>query len=119
MVSSIIEAVADHGLWFVIAILFINILQKKYHHRAANKRIATLILAGAALFLVLAAKAVAAYSLSPLWMLAAVAAAGGGLYRLRQLAFPFRRTCRSSGEPLDLLSFLTRDSNKKPEYEEG
>lgn len=119
MLQSIVEIVADHGLWLVIAILFVNILQKKYHDRASRKRIATLILAAAALFVVLGAKAISYYSLSPLWALGALGVAVGALVPLRKRAFPFRRTCRVSGRPLDVLSVLTRDSNIRPEYEES
>ena len=45
----ILQKITDNYLWFLMVILVVNFTQRKYYPRSAQKRIATLIIAGLAM----------------------------------------------------------------------
>jgi uncharacterized membrane protein len=117
--QEIVDFVAEYFFWVFIAILLVNVLQRRYQSQAQKKRFATLYLGIAAFLIYVAAMTVVTYNLSPYYFLIAVVAVVGVVYRYREQTFPFRLRCRRTGKILNMETILFRDSNILPESENG
>jgi uncharacterized membrane protein len=110
--------IAENVYWAFIAVLFLNLYQRKYRKTGERKRFATLYWAMAFLVFYVVANVIVREGLHDLWLIPAIAVIGGVLAYFRQHTFPFRFRCQRSGKRLDFETMLCRDSNILPEYEE-
>lgn len=117
--QEIVTFVADNFFWVFIAILLVNLLQRRYQETAEKKRFATLYLGIAAFFVYTSAQALVMYELSPYYFIPIVGLIVGVVYYYREHTFPFRLHCPRSGKLLNLETILFRDSNILPESENG
>lgn len=108
IVSSWIE---EYFFWVFIGILFLNILQRKHHKQAERKRFATLYLGIAAFGIYIAGLSAVEFNLGDWVLIPAVLVIGAVLYYYREHTFPFRLTCKETGERLSWDQILYDDSN--------
>lgn len=117
--QAIVSFVAENFFWVFIAVLFVNLLQRRHQAEAQRKRFATLYLAIALFLIYTAAQTVVTYDVSAYYFVLAVVAVVAVLYRYRAHTFPFRLRCRRTGKILNMETILFRDSNILPEAENG
>ena len=103
--------IAEHFFWVFIGILFINILQRKHHKQAERKRFATLYIGIAAFGVYVAGLSVVEFNLGDWFLVPVLLLLGTILYVYREHTFPFRLTCRETGERLSWEQILYDDSN--------
>jgi len=128
----ILEKITDQMYWVIIAVLALNLFQRKYQKRSRNKRTATLIVASLVLLLDILFVLIIQFKL-PQWLGVAalvVPFAIGYIFREKILIFKFK--CPECGVKLALNDTLYYDDNlcaacykdlhpeldKKPEIEE-
>jgi hypothetical protein len=107
MVITIIHQIL---IWSLMGVLVFNLTQRRHLEHGERKRIATLVIAGAILLLLITTIFIREFSLSPYIFLGAVAVVGSGLYYKRDL-FPYTRYCVSCKNRLPLKRILYYDSN--------
>jgi 8-oxo-dGTP diphosphatase len=117
--QAVVTFVADNFFWVFIAILLVNLLQRRYQETAQKKRFATLYLGIAAFFVYSSAQLLVEFELSPYYFVPTVLLILGVVYYYREHTFPFRLRCPRSGKILNLETILFRDSNILPESENG
>lgn len=117
--QALVAFVAENFFWVFIAILLVNVLQRRHQATAEKKRFATLYLGIAAFFFYTSAQALVMYELSPYYFVPVAALIVGVVYHYREHTFPFRLHCARSGKLLNLETILFRDSNILPESENG
>lgn len=117
--QEIVAFVADNFFWIFMAILLVNVLQRRHQKTAEKKRFATLYLGIAAFFVYTGAQALIMYELSPYYFVPILALIVGVVYYYREHTFPFRLRCARSGKLLNFETILFRDSNILPEAENG
>lgn len=116
--DQVIAFLADQFYWVFLAILLLNVLQRRHHSKAVKKRFATLYLGAAAFVIFLMANAVVEYGFPNWSLLVGIVAVIGVLYYFRSHTFPFTLRCQRSGKMLDFQTILYRDSNVLPEFDE-
>lgn len=116
---SVAELLFDNLYWGFLAVILLNILQRRHGEQARKKRFATLYIAVALFAVQIYAGFIARQELADLWLIPGIAAAVGALAAFRSHTLPFRFRCAVSGKRLDFNTFLYRDSNTLPEFEEG
>ncbi len=104
--------------WVFLALLFVNVLQRRHGRLAEKKRFATLYLAIAVFLLQLWSGFIHMQGFSDIWLIPGTLVVFGIVIYFRQYTFPFRFLCKASGKRLDMKTFLYRDSNILDEYEE-
>lgn len=102
---------ADNGFWGLVAVLALNLFQRKHGKKARKKRQATLFIAIAVFGLYAFAIMVVQLKLHDLFLLIYLAAAGVVFYIFREHILPFRLKCVSCGERLDGKELVFDDSN--------
>ena len=107
--------ISENFFWVFIAILFINILQRKHHAKAERKRFATLYLGIAAFGVYVAGMSIVEFDLTDIVLRPVVAAIGAILFFFREHTWPFRLTCRETGRRLTWDEILYDDSNLSAE----
>ncbi|MFP4067863.1 MAG: hypothetical protein ACLFRR_04940 [Spirochaetaceae bacterium] len=117
--QAIVTFVAENFFWVFIAILVLNLFQRRHQHTAEKKRFATLYLGIAMFFVYTSAQMLVTYDMSPYYFLPILAVIIGVVYRYRAHTFPFRLRCAKTGKLLNLETILYRDSNILPEAEES
>lgn len=113
----LVEFVARYFYWVFLAILILNMTQRKHQKTAQKKRMATLYLAIAALVIYAGAEMCRQYALGDGVMVAVILAVIAAVAILRNHTFPFTLTCQCTGRRLDWNSILYRDDNCLPEPE--
>jgi hypothetical protein len=103
--------IAENGLWLVIAVLAVNLLQRKHTETSQRKRLATLFWAVLALGLFAAAVLIIKAELSDPFLLIYAAAAALIVVYKRPVFLPFRRRCASCETPLKWNEIIFHDSN--------
>ena len=116
--DQVIAFLADQFYWVFLAILLVNVFQRRHHSKAVKKRFATLYLGAAAFVIFLMANAVVEFGLPDWSLIFGIAAVILVLYIYRSHTFPFTLRCRRSGKMLDFQTILYRDSNTLPEFDE-
>lgn len=109
--TPIAEFVSINFYWVFIAVLVLNMTQRRHQNRAQRKRFATLYI-GLALFAFwLAATLILEFNGAD-WMMAPVALVIGGVcWYYRRAVFPFRLTSRRDGRRLSLNEILYDDED--------
>ncbi len=102
---------ADNGFWGLVAVLALNLFQRKHGTKARKKRQATLYIAIAVFGLYAYAIMVVQLKLHDLFLLIYLAAAAVVFYRFRKHLLPFRLKCVSCGRSLDAKELVFDDSN--------
>ena len=117
----LIEFVSRYFYWVFLAILILNMTQRKHQKTAQKKRMATLYLAIAALVIYAGAELCRQYALGDGVMVAVILAVVAAVAVLRNHTFPFTLTCQCTGRRLDWNTILYRDDNclPEPEFAEG
>jgi len=103
--------IADNFFWALVAVLALNLFQRKHGVRAKKKRMATLFLALFVFALYSYAILVVQLKLHDLFLLIYVAVAAVVMYLLRKSVLPFRFNCISCGKRLDPKEIAFEDSN--------
>lgn len=111
------EALFDNLYWLFLAVLLVNILQRKHSSRAKKKRFAILYLAIAIFLIQFWAGFIMMQELSDFWLLPGIALIVAAVVYFKKYTLPFRFRCQVSGKRLDIETFLYRDSNILNEYE--
>lgn len=103
--------VVAYFYWLFIAILVVNLLQRKYRKEVLKKRAATLYIAVAVFLFYIYAYGVIHFNLSDLFLLPYVAVAATLFTVYRRTLFPFAYRCRRCRQPMDYSRILYFDSN--------
>ena len=103
--------VAQRTLYLLLAVLVINMFQRRYQKTAQNKRFATLYIAILILALMVGTVLIVSFDLPDVLFLPLLAVLILIGYRYRTKVFPFRLNCRSCGERLSGKRILFHDSN--------
>jgi len=111
----LLEKITNEMLWVIIAILALNLFQRKHQQRSQKKRVATITIASLVLLLNILFVVILQFKL-PQWLafpaLLVPIAVG---YLLRKRIAIFKRKCASCGTKLDMNSMLYFDDNLCPE----
>ena len=103
--------VARNSLYLMLAVLVVNMLQRRHQQHARNKRLATLYIASLILALMVGTALIITFELPDILFLPLLAALILIGYRFRSKVFPFQLNCRSCGERLTGNRILFHDSN--------
>ncbi len=107
----ILETIANNYLWFLIAILVVNIMQRKHAPRSYKKRLATLIIASLAMlwqiFIVIILTRGWPHYLAIVGLLITI----GVAYPFRHRILLFRTSCPSCSTKLSWTQILNFDDN--------
>lgn len=103
--------VAENFFWVFVAILFLNMLQRRGQKRAEKKRFATLYLGLGAFAFYVAGLIILELGLTDLLLIPSGLLILGVLYYYRDQTFPFRLHCRETGERLSWEEIIYDDSN--------
>ena len=107
----ILQNITDNYLWFLMVILVVNFSQRKYYPRSAQKRIATLIIAGLAMLYQILITIILARGWPQYLAIVAIIPTLAVAYPFRRRILLFRRTCASCGEKLSITETLNYDDN--------
>ncbi len=97
--------------YLLLAILFLNVLQRRHMKTGEKKRLATLYLSVATLVLMGIALGINHFRLPDLLLIPALAAIGILAWVYRERVLPFRLSCRKCGTRLDFKRLAFHDSN--------
>lgn len=107
----ILEKITGELYWIILAVLFLNILQRKHHHKATKKRTATLIIAVLVLVLNMFLALIIQFEL-PQWLgvpsLIITLIIG---YYFKDKIFIFKFRCAECGERLTFNDIFYNDDN--------
>jgi ABC-type xylose transport system permease subunit len=104
--------VADATYWIFLALLILNLLQRRHQQTARRKRLATLYLALAMFALFVVAQAVETYGGADWYVPAAAALIAAAVYYFRDHTWPFSVYAQDgSGRRLSWNEILYDDSN--------
>ncbi|MBN2859698.1 MAG: 8-oxo-dGTP diphosphatase [Sphaerochaetaceae bacterium] len=107
----ILQKITDNYLWFLMVILVVNFTQRKYYPRSAQKRIATLIIAGLAMVYQILLTIILARGLPQYLAIVAIIPTLAIAYPFRRRILLFKRTCTSCGVKLSITETLNYDDN--------
>ena len=107
----ILQKITDNYLWFLMVILVVNFSQRKYYPRSAQKRIATLIIAGLAMVYQILITIILARGWPQYLAIVALIPTLAIAYPGRRRILLFRRTCASCGVNLSITETLNYDDN--------
>jgi hypothetical protein len=103
--------VAERALYLLLAVLVLNMLQRRYQKTAQSKRLATLYISILILALMVGTVLIVTFDLPDVLFLPLLAVLILIGYRFRNKVFPFRLNCRSCGERLSGKRILFYDTN--------
>jgi 8-oxo-dGTP diphosphatase len=109
--QTITTFVSENILYLLLAVLLLNMFQRRYQEHARAKRFATLYVAILILALMVGTVLIVYFELPDVLFLPLLAVTVLIGYRYRAKVFPFRLTCRSCGEKLSGKRMLFYDSN--------
>lgn len=111
VLSTVTTFVAEKSIYLLLAVLVLNMSQRRYQKHAQNKRLATLYIAILILVLMVGTTLIVHFDLPDIifvLLLAALILVG---YRFRRQVFPFRLNCRVCAQRLSGKRILFHDSN--------
>ncbi len=108
---SIAEFIATNIFYLLLAVLLLNLLQRRYQRQSQRKRLATFYLAILILALMVAAIIVVNFRLPDLLLAPVAALLLLIAYLNRKHVFPFRLNCRKCGQRLSGKRILFFDAN--------
>ena len=103
--------VAERSLYLLLAVLVVNMFQRRYQKTAEKKRFATLYIAILILALMVGTVLIVFFDLPDVLFLPLLAVLVLIGYRFRSKVFPFQLKCRNCGERLSGKRILFYDSN--------
>jgi len=103
--------VVEYFYWVFIAVLVVNLMQRKYRREVLKKRAATLYVAVVVFAFYIYAYGVIHFNFSDLLLIPYVAVAATLFAVYRRVLFPFAYRCKSCRLPLDFNRILYSDSN--------
>ena len=109
--NTVTTFVSENILYLLLAVLVLNMFQRRYQQHAQKKRFATLYIAILILVLMIGTVLIAYLDLPDILFLPLLAALVLVGYRFRKQVFPFRLNCRLCGEKLTAKRILFFDSN--------
>ncbi len=110
--DQIVYTVADHGPWLVVALLTLNLGQRRHLEHGERKRLATLYLSLLALGIFSAAQLILLYDWPSALLLLAVAGVVVVAMTNHAYVFPFRLRCRTCEVRLGIKRIIFYDSNR-------
>ncbi|MDY4889448.1 MAG: 8-oxo-dGTP diphosphatase [Sphaerochaetaceae bacterium] len=108
---AILEKTAENYLWFLLAILIINLQQKRYMPRCNQKRMATLFLAMLALLFEIGLALILAKAWSDWLVFVVLAIVLAIAIVFRNRCWPFRLHCPKCGASLKFQEIIGSDGN--------
>lgn len=111
--------VAENFSWAFLAILVLNILQKRHQPRAGRKRFATLYIAIGALLFMVAGQIIVTFGGNDLILLAALCIILAVMIHFRTHTFPFYLYSRRDGRKLTWEEVLYVDEELTPEQDKN
>jgi 8-oxo-dGTP diphosphatase len=111
--------ISENILYLLIAVLVLNMLQRRYREHGQKKRLATLYIATLILVFMVGTVLVVYLALPDILTLPLAAALFLVGYRYRKHVFPFRLSCRKCGRTLAGKRVLFFDSNTCEDCEAG
>ncbi len=111
MGNPVSQFVSQNFYWVFIAILVVNLLQRKYRRAAFKKRNATLYLAIAVFLFSVCAVGIVSLKISDYYLLIYAGIAIPVFIVFRKTLLPFTLRCRDCRETLDFNRVLYADSN--------
>jgi uncharacterized membrane protein len=109
--NTVTTFVSENILYLLLAVLVLNMLQRRYQQHARKKRFATLYVAILILVLMVGTALIVYLELPDILFLPLLAVLVLVGYRFRKQVFPFRLTCRLCGEKLTGKRIFFYDSN--------
>jgi len=111
MVHPISEFVVKYFNWVFLALLALNLFQRRYGAKARKKRFATLYIAIAVFLFFTLANSLVSFKLPEWLLLAYLPVIGIAGWFLRDHLFPFRFKCSSCSATLNFDQFIFNDAN--------
>jgi 8-oxo-dGTP diphosphatase len=108
---SVTTFISEKILYLLIAVLVLNMLQRRHQAHGQGKRFATLYIAILILAFMVGTTVIVFFDLPDVLVLPLAAAAVLIGYRYRKKVFPFRLSCRLCGQRLSARRILFYDSN--------
>ena len=102
---------ADNLFYLLLAVLLVNMLQRRQRKTTAKKRMATFYLAVLVLVWMIGTILIVHFELPDLLQLPLLGALLFVGWRFRERTFPVRRYCAKCGDPLSGKRMLYHDSN--------
>ncbi|MGM0431778.1 MAG: NUDIX domain-containing protein [Spirochaetota bacterium] len=124
----VLETITRGIYWLIIAILIVNLFQKRHMETASKKRMATVFIAALVLLVNIFFALILEFELSSWFVVLALLATAGVGYVLRDRIAIFSLRCKSCGTNLDYQNILFHDDNlcdscreaqKPPEVEDA
>lgn len=109
--GSISEFLAQNLFAVLIAVLVLNLVQRRYQNQAQKKRLASLLFAILILLLMGASATIQHFLLRDLVLLPVILLLAATAYLFRRHFFPFSLHCRKCGKKLQFKTVLFFDSN--------
>lgn len=109
--ATVTKFVSERILYLLLAVLLLNMFQRRYQKHAQQKRFATLYVAVLILALMIGTVLIVYLDLPDVLFLPLLAGLVLVGYRFRKQVFPFRLNCRLCGERLSGKRILFYDSN--------
>ena len=103
--------IAEKILYLLMAVLLVNIIQRRHHKYAQKKRLATLYIGMLILGFMVGTVLIVYFELPDILVIPLAAALAGIGYRYRSKVFPFRLKCSRCGRSLSGKRILFFDSN--------
>ncbi|HKK48530.1 MAG TPA: hypothetical protein VJ932_05505 [Alkalispirochaeta sp.] len=116
--TTVAEYLTDILYWTFLAMLLMNILQRKHQKKAERKRFATLYLALGVFALLIVSQFIVIYDGADWMLLPGFAAVIAVLYRYRTHTFPFRLRSPADGRKLTWDEILYDDNHGDDEFPE-
>ena len=102
---------AENLFYLLLAVLLINMLQRRQRKTTEKKRMATFYLGIIVLAWMVGSIVIVHFQLPDLLQLPLIGGLGLIAWRFRTHTFPFRRYCANCGDPLSGKRMLYHDSN--------
>ena len=118
-IETVTAFTAENILYLLLAVLVLNMLQRRYQKHAQKKRFATLYIAILILVLMVGTVLIVYLNLPDILFLPLLAALILVGYRFRKQVFPFRLNCLLCGERLSGKRILFFDSNTCEKCDQG
>ena len=108
---SVTTFISERIIYLLLAVLVLNMLQRRYQQHARGKRLATLYIAMLILAFMIGTVLIVYFDLPDILVVPLLAALLLIGYRFRSRVFPFRLNCRLCGQRLSGKRILFFDSN--------
>lgn len=108
---SVTTFISERTIYLLLAVLVLNMLQRRYQQHAREKRLATLYIAMLILAFMIGTVLIVYFALPDVLVVPLLAALLLIGYRFRARVFPFRLNCRLCGQRLSGKRILFFDSN--------